>query len=90
MKIVIRSLLFHIFCILSFGYIYFYNSSNFNSINKYKNRDIIDYFLLSTSIQAGVGISVLYPISRYSKILMIIQQIMMISTHVITIYFFTI
>jgi hypothetical protein len=88
MKIVFRSLLFHVFCILLFGYIYFYNSDYF--INKNKKKEIIDYFLFSTSIQAGIGISILQPISTYSKLLLIIQQILMISTHVITLYFFTV
>ena len=49
----------------------------------------MDFFLLSTTIQAGVGISDLYPITFYSKIVMIIQQFLVISAHVFTLYIFT-
>ena len=40
-------------------------------------------------IQAGVGISSIYPIYSYGKIIMIIQQFIMIMTHVFTLYVFT-
>jgi len=48
----------------------------------------IDYILLATTIQAGVGISDIYPISFYGKMTMIIQQLMMIMTHIFTLYTF--
>jgi hypothetical protein len=41
-------------------------------------------------VQAGVGISEYFPNSFRTKTLMIIQQILMISAHIFTIYFFTI
>ena len=68
----------------------------FNKQNKFEQYtrestidSIIDFFLFSTTIQAGVGISEILPISVYGKILMIIQQLIMISISVITIYVFT-
>ena len=70
------------------------NNNNNNGQKKYKSDSglelIIDFFLFSTTIQAGVGLSELYPISIQSKIMMILQQLIMISIHVITIYVFTI
>jgi len=51
---------------------------------------IIDVLLFSTTIQAGVGISELSPISIQGKLFMILQQLIMISINVITIYVFTI
>jgi hypothetical protein len=51
---------------------------------------LIDYLLLSTTIQAGVGVSDIYPVSYHGKIVMIIQQLMMICTHVFTIYIFNV
>ena len=52
--------------------------------------ELIDYILLSTTIQAGVGISDIHPISLYGKIAMITQQLILICTHVFTIYIFNI
>ena len=87
MKIVIRTVFFHFFCIMVFAYFYF----NFKDEFKRQIKDeltTIDYILLSTTIQAGVGISDIYPISFYGKIIMIIQQLIMIMTHVFTLYTF--
>ena len=50
---------------------------------------IIDFLLFSISIQAGVGINDLFPISIQGKAIMILQQLIMISINVITIYVFT-
>ena len=91
MKIVIRTVCFHFLCIIIFGILYLYFKDNFMK-NKEKIDDLglIDYMLLSTTIQAGVGITDIYPVSFYGKIIMIIQQLLMICTHVFTIYIFNI
>ena len=91
MKIVIRTVLFHFLCILFFAVIYLRMKDNFvTSKEKEEDKDqLIDYLLLSTTIQAGVGVSDIYPISYYGKVVMIIQQLVMICTHVFTIYVFT-
>ena len=92
MKIVIRTAIFHILCIIIFALIYLYLSENFESNNEEKNikhRKFTDFLLLSTTIQAGVGISDLYPVAFYSKIVLIIQQVLLIFTHLITLYIFT-
>ena len=87
MKIVIRTVLFHILCILFFALFYFYFKDHFQrKVNE--EFTTLDYLLLSTTIQAGVGISDIYPISFYGKIIMIMQQILMIMTHVVTLYIF--
>jgi hypothetical protein len=70
-----------------FTLFYFIFSQHFHR-NINEELTMLDYFLLSTTIQAGVGISDIYPISFYGKILMIIQQILMIMTHVFTLYIF--
>jgi hypothetical protein len=89
MKIVIRTVLFHILCILVFALFYFYFQDQFQ--HQFKDKfDFLDYLLLSTTIQAGVGISDIYPISVYAKLIMIIQQVTLIMTHVFTIYIFTV
>ena len=85
MKIVIRTVCFHFFCILIFAYLYFNFRDDFQIQNK-EELTTIDYIFLSTTIQAGVGISDVYPISFYGKVIMIIQQLIMIMTHVFTLY----
>ncbi len=87
MKIVIRTVFFHVICIFIFALFYFNFQSDFQ--HKFRvNFSFLDYILLSTTIQAGVGISDIYPITSYGKIIMIIQQITMIMTHVFTLYVF--
>ena len=57
--------------------------------HNFKERlEFIDYILLSTTIQAGVGISDIYPNTIYAKLAIIFQQMLMICTHVVTIYLF--
>jgi hypothetical protein len=56
--------------------------------DKNRNMGLIDYMLLSTTIQAGVGVSDIYPISLFGKLSMIVQQLLMIMTHVFTFYLF--
>ena len=88
MNLLIRTFIFHILCIITFALIYFNISEEFSIIEKDKNT-FVDFLLLSTTIQAGVGITDLYPSSYYSKVLVIIQQILMLLTNIITIYLFT-
>jgi len=88
MKIVFRTVCFHLLCIIVFSFLYFHNKDGFQSLAN-KNVSYLDYFLLSTTIQAGVGISSIYPIYSYGKIIMILQQFIMILTHVFTLYVFT-
>jgi hypothetical protein len=87
MKIVFRTVCFHLLCIIAFSFLYFHNEHDFQAPIR-KNVSFLDYFLLSTTIQAGVGISSIYPITSYGKIIMIVQQIIMIMTHVFTLYVF--
>jgi hypothetical protein len=89
MKLVVRALIFHILCIIIFSIIYFNLDEGFHLTEEHDKRGVIDYLLLSTTIQAGVGISYLYPLSYYSKIAVIIQQMLMLFTHIITLYIFT-
>jgi hypothetical protein len=92
MKLVIRTAVFHLLCIIIFALIYFYFSPDFQSDNGKKNikyNNFTDYLLLSTTIQAGVGITHLLPLTFYSKVVLILQQIILIFTHLITLYIFT-
>jgi hypothetical protein len=95
---VVKTLAIHLCCIIIFAFFYYFFSSHFNNNRKntvghYNSNStldsFVDVFLLSTTIQAGVGVSDMLPISIYGKIIMILQQIIMISISVITIYVFT-
>ena len=88
MKIAIKTICFHFICILVFGIFYYNYQSHFQHTAVQERQTYLDYILLSTTIQAGVGISDIYPITIVGKIVMIIQQLIMIMTHVFTIYFF--
>lgn len=89
MKIVIRTVFFHILCIIIFGLLYYYFRDDFKTHVK-EEYTILDYLFLSTTIQTSVGLTDIYPIAFYGKLIMIIQQLVMIMTHVFTLYFFTI
>jgi|1048.fasta_scaffold10833_4 hypothetical protein len=90
MKLVIRTFFFHILCIIIFAIAYNYNSENFDVLDtNNKTATFLDYLLFSTTIQAGVGFSYLIPISVIGKITIILQQLLMLFTHVITLYIFT-
>jgi hypothetical protein len=91
MKLVFRTLFFHILCIIIFAFLYYKFREDFEDEQEQEKVKIsvIDSVLLSTTIQAGVGTSKIYPDTFYGKIIMIIQQIILIMTHLITLYIFT-
>jgi hypothetical protein len=89
MKIAIRTVLFHILCIFVFAFLYYYFRDDFKTQVK-EQFTILDYIFLSTTIQSGVGLTDVYPIDFYGKLVMIIQQLVLIMTHVFTIYIFTV
>jgi len=103
MKIAFRTVAFHIVCIILFALLYssfaqdfgslddeLYSENNNKKNNKQKDkRTFLDFLLFSTTVQAGVGVSEFFPSSSFTKITLIIQQMIMISTHVFTLYIFT-
>jgi hypothetical protein len=96
MKLVIRTLFFHILCIILFTILYIRTNDHFYNIFAEKQNDkvikhisIIDFILFATTIQAGVGITQIYPITNMSKILVTIQQLVMLFTNVFALYIFT-
>ena len=98
MKNVFRTVLFHIMCIIIFASIYMFLADQFLPINNDINnqnsnnfyKQFFDFLLISTSIQSGTGLTNLYPTTIITKSLWILQQLIMISTHLFTLYIFTI
>lgn len=88
MKILIRTLVFHFVCILMFSLLYL------NITGEMDNEDsspikFLDCLLLSTTIQAGVGFTNLSVHGSIGKLIMLLQQLLLISTHAFTLYIFT-
>jgi heme A synthase len=88
MRLFIRTVLFHLLCIVIFSVVYFYLKGEFH----YKPDDdpsLLDSIFLSVTIQSGVGITDIYPRSPLGKSVMILQQFTLILTQVFTIYVFS-
>lgn len=88
MKQLFRVLVFHITCIIFFSFIYYKFKNNFANDNVKNRETVVDFILLATTIQASVGITGIYPINNIGKLIIILQQFILISTHAFTIYIF--
>lgn len=88
MKHVVRIVVFHMICIIIFSFLYYNFKTEFDNEIIKKNATLLDFILLATTIQVSVGITEIYPKTNITKILIILQQLIMISTNVFTIYFF--
>jgi hypothetical protein len=88
MKIIFGTIFFNFLCIILFGMIYIYLKKEFINNN---NSDIklIDILMFSTTIQAGVGLTNIFPNSLNAKLVTIIQQLTMICSYVIILYIIT-
>lgn len=89
MKIVIRAVIFSLICVLLFSYIYLMMGEVHFKNHMENDIEYIDYLFLATTIQSGVGYSDIYPKTYLAKLTLIIQQLMMITTYVFLLYFFT-
>lgn len=88
MKILTVSLVFHILCIFLFGIIYISLNDKFMHHHTNEKSDFSEYLLLSTTIQSGIGYSNLYPVHETVRWIIMMQQIITITTNIVTIYFF--
>ena len=88
MKLVIRTVCFHFACIIVFAMAYYYFKHQLASNSK-ENFSIMECIFLSTTIQAGVGITDIIPTAVHTQALMMSQQLIMIMANVFTVYIFT-
>lgn len=96
MKLIYKTFLFHLTCIVAFAFLYLNLADHFHtdlppSISTPMTTwsDWFIHFLyLSTTIQSGVGYSNNYPITSVAKLAIICQQFTLISAHIITFYSF--
>jgi hypothetical protein len=92
MEAVFQTLIFQVVCIIIFGLIYWYCQDDFTTDSterKHKKGELIDYLFMSTTLQAGVGYGDLYPINFRSKLALILQQFLMISSNVLILFLFS-
>ena len=89
MKVVYAGLILNLTLVVIFGLIYWTHINEFNKDITNKELvigEIIDCFYMSVTIQAGVGYQGLTPIGNRGKILLMIQQLCMISSNVLVLY----
>lgn len=85
MKTILGLLVLHLSCVIIFFMIYSSIMDDFVSPFTTKKTDIVDCLLLSTTIQAGVGLTKIFPVGNYGRLIVILQQTILIASHVITI-----
>jgi heme A synthase len=90
MKRVLQTLLFHLISIVVFGIIYFYLSREHFILNNDKVPDFMDIVMMAVTIQAGVGVTNMIPISNLAKLAVTFQQLILICTNVFMIYYIVI
>lgn len=79
MRFIINSIGFHVLMLLLFTIIY-YNLPHGHLVNQNseQNVQLLDLFNLSTTIQAGVGMSSIIPTTALAQSIIIFQQLMLI------------
>ena len=86
MKYVFRVVMFHIVCLIYFGIIYLTCKDDFVTVMG-KPIDSLDCIFLSIAIQSGVGDNTLMPLTPFSKIVIMLQEVVMLTTNVFLLYF---
>mgnify|MGYP006141101789 FL=1 len=90
MKYVFRGALYNFLCIIVFAIIYYVIRKEMDmneDMSQYIEPTFADTLFLSTTIQAGVGYTLLTPKTALSKYTIMIQQIFMIFTNLMLFYF---
>jgi hypothetical protein len=92
MKHIYQTFLFQVVCILLFGALYWSFRDDFTINIKHgekKNLEILDCFYTSVTIQSGVGYSILSPETNDAVLILMTQQIVMIFSNILILYFFS-
>ena len=90
MKYVFRGALFNFLCIFVYAIIYYVirNDMDVNKeISGYTAPRFPDTLFLATTIQAGVGYTIVTPKSDFAKYILMSQQFFMIFTNLMLFYF---
>jgi len=88
-NLVIYTFIFNILAIVIFSIIYSSISPhNFEPLNPKDKLTYIDFLFYSVTIQSGIGLPDVTALSDLAKLLAVIQQLILISTAFILVYFF--
>jgi hypothetical protein len=90
MKYVLRGALYNFLCILVFALIYYSIRKELDlneDMSSYIEPRFPDILFLSTTIQSGVGYTLVTPRSDFAKFIIIAQQFFMIFTNLMLFYF---
>ena len=95
MKAVIQTVAFQLTCVIIFGYVYWIYIDDFvpatiSNQKQEKKGNLIDCFYTSVTIQAGVGYNGLDPVTNRAKLILMLQQFIMICANVLIFYLFSI
>ena len=93
MNILLKIILYQFGFLLFFSILYFNYKDHFirdNSVVGHHKITFIDCLLLSTTIQSAIGYTDLFPVTHLSKILLTIQQMVVICTYSLFLYLFTV
>ena len=93
MRSVVYTVIFQLISIIVFGFVYWKFRKEFTS-NIVKNPkykiEVLDCFYTSVTVQSGVGYSILDPTTDDAKLILMLQQFLMITSNVLLLYFFSI
>lgn len=92
MKYVFRGALYNFLCIFVFAIIYYVIRKEMDmneDMTQYIEPSFIDTLFLATTIQAGVGYTLITPKTSLSKYILMSQQFFMIFTNLMLFYFIT-
>lgn len=90
MKYVIRGAIYNFLCILTFAIIYYIIRDQMDvdeNMTQYNEPQFADTLFLATTVQAGVGYTLVRPITVLSKYIIMTQQFFMIFTNLMLFYF---
>lgn len=92
MKMLFRTALLHLVSITLFSLIYLAYKDGFRPAQKMDTEytAYINFLNLSVTIQSGIGLTDLVPISHFAKVIVMVQQLLLIFTHIFTLYIFTV
>ena len=90
MKYVFRGALYNFLCILVFSLIYYSIRTEMDlneDMSRYVEPRFPDTLFLATTVQAGVGYTLVTPRSDFAKFIIMAQQFFMIFTNLMLFYF---
>ena len=90
MKYVIRGALYNFLCIFVFALIYYSIRKEMDlnqDMSRYVEPRFPDTLFLATTVQAGVGYTLVTPRSDFAKFIIMAQQYFMIFTNLMLFYF---